>query len=213
VITSGRTRVRSTVVTLTVAALAFAATVTVVARTRPAEADIGVAAVEDEGADCAVSVPGSLPASSRLPDPFRRLSGTRISAKSDWRCRRAEIKELAERLVYGDKPGKPQSVTGTVSGTGITVSVTHNGRSASFSAGVQLPSGSGPFPAVVVVGGFGADTATIRAAGAAVISFDPLAVGREGTPRNSKQGAFYTIYGSTSSTGLLVAWAWGVSRI
>jgi hypothetical protein len=91
--------------------------------------------------------------------------------------------------------------------------VSQNGRSASFSASVQLPSGTGPFPAVVVVGGFGADTATIRAAGAAVINYDPLAVGREGTPRNNKQGAFYTIYGATSGTGLLAAWAWGVSRI
>src|SRR5262249_4389658 len=88
-----------------------------------------------------------------------------------------------------------------------------NGRSASFSAGVQLPSGTGPFPAVVVVGGLGADTATIRGAGAAIINYDPMAVGREGTPRNNKQGAVYTIYGATSSTGLLVAWAWGVSRI
>jgi hypothetical protein len=120
---------------------------------------------------------------------------------------------MAERYVYGEKPGKPASVTGTVSSTNITVNVTQNGRSASFSAGVQLPSGSGPFPAVVVLGGFGADTATIRAAGAAVINYDPLAVGREGTPRNNKQGAFYTIYGNTSSTGVLAAWAWGVSRI
>ena len=40
-----------------------------------------------------------------------------------------------------------------------------------------------------------------------------MAVGREGTARTNKQGAFYTIYGNTSSTGLLVAWAWGVSRI
>src|SRR6185295_7132507 len=84
---------------------------------------------------------------------------------------------------------------------------------ASFSAGVSLPSGTGPFPAVVVLGGFGADTATIRATGAAVINYDPLSVGREGTPRNNKQGAFYTIYGNTSSTGLLAAWAWGASRI
>jgi hypothetical protein len=191
------------------------ATISTVSRS-PALADTGsiaAAPVEDDGADCAVAVPGSSPASSRLPDPFRKLNGARISAKSDWRCRRAEIRELAERFVYGDKPGKPASVTGTVSNSGITVNVTHNGRSASFSAGVQLPNGSGPFPAVVVVGGFGADTATIRAAGAAVISYDPLAVGREGTPRNNKQGAFYSIYGSSSSTGLLAAWAWGVSRI
>ncbi|MEU7741910.1 cellulose binding domain-containing protein [Nonomuraea sp. NPDC049158] len=172
--------------------------------------------VEDEGADCVVTgLPdtGSLPSSSRLPDPFKKLDGTRISAKSDWRCRREEIKKLAEKFVYGEKPGKPASVTGTVSRTGITVNVNHNGRSAGFSASLSLPSGSGPFPAVVVLGGFGADTAAISAAGAAVINYDPYAVGREGTPRNNKQGAFYSIYGSSSSTGLLLAWAWGVSRI
>jgi hypothetical protein len=181
----------------------------------PAHATAGTTAagVEDDGASCAVSLPGSLPANSRLPDPFRKLDGTRITAKSDWRCRREEVRKLAERSVYGEKPAKPASVTGTVSSTSITVNVTNQGRTASFSAGVQLPSGTGPFPAVVVVGGFGADTATIRAAGVAVISYDPLAVGREGTPRNNKQGAFYSVYGATSSTGLLMAWAWGVSRI
>ncbi|HEY7485813.1 MAG TPA: cellulose-binding protein, partial [Streptosporangiaceae bacterium] len=174
---------------------------------------MAAAASEDDGADCPVSLPGSLTANSRLPDPFRKLDGTRISTTSDWRCRREEIKKLAERYVYGEKPAKPAGVTGTVTSTNITVNVSQNGRSAGFSAGVQLPSGSGPFPAVVVLGGFGADTATIRSSGAAVISYDPLAVGREGTPRNNKQGAFYTIYGSSSSTGLLAAWAWGVSRI
>ncbi|WP_144120219.1 cellulose binding domain-containing protein [Catellatospora sichuanensis] len=204
---------RSTVVALTVTALAVAGAVTVVATTAPAEAAALAAAVEDEGADCPVTLPGTLTANAKLPDPFKKLDGTRITAKSDWRCRREEIKKLAERYVYGEKPAKPASVTGTVSGTNITVNVTHNGRSSSFSAGVQLPSGSGPFPAVVVLGGFGADTAAIRAAGAAVINYDPYAVGREGTPRTNKQGAFYTIYGATSSTGLLMAWSWGVSRI
>jgi hypothetical protein len=174
------------------------------------------AGVEDEGAHCVVTgLPdqGSLPTVAKLPDPFTRLDGTRITTAADWTCRRAEIKKLAERFVYGEKPAKPAAVTGTVSATGVTVNVTHNGRSAAFSAGVSLPAGTGPFPAVVVVGGFGADTATIRAAGAAVITYDPYAVGREGTPRSNKQGAFYSIYGNTSSTGLLAAWAWGVSRI
>ncbi|MEU4896543.1 cellulose-binding protein [Streptomyces sp. NPDC044780] len=169
--------------------------------------------VEDDGADCAVPDPGAVTANSKLPDPFTRLDGTRISATSDWRCRRAEIKKLGERFVYGEKHGKPAGVTGTVSRTGITVNVTDQGRSSSFSAKVELPSGSGPFPAVVVLGGFGADTATIKASGVAVITYDPLAVGREGTPRNNKQGAFYSLYGSSSSTGLLMAWAWGASRI
>ncbi|RLP98311.1 cellulose-binding protein [Micromonospora sp. CV4] len=223
IISSGRSRPRSVVVALAITALTVAGSATVIARTTTAEAAAGggtaaaaAAAVEDEGADCAVSgLPdlGSLPTNAKLPDPFRKLNGTTISTKADWRCRRAEIRELAEKFVYGEKPAKPATVTGTVSNTTLTVNVNHNGRSASFSARVELPSGSGPFPAVVVVGGFGADTATIKAAGAAVISYDPLAVGREGTPRNNKQGAFYSIYGSSSSTGLLAAWGWGVSRI
>ncbi|GGO07778.1 glucuronyl esterase domain-containing protein [Micromonospora parathelypteridis] len=219
IIRSDRSRTRSVLVALAVAALTVAGSVSVVARTTTAQAAAGVlaaATVEDEGADCAVSgLPdlGSLPTNAKLPDPFKKLNGATITAKSDWRCRRAEIKELAEKFVFGEKPAKPATVTGTVSTTNITVNVSHNGRSSSFSARVELPSGTGPFPAVVVVGGFGADTATIKAAGAAVISYDPLAVGREGTPRNNKQGAFYSIYGSSSSTGLLAAWGWGVSRI
>jgi cellulase/cellobiase CelA1 len=200
------------VVLLAVAALAITGVTTMVARTTSSAATLA-AGVEDDGVDCPVTLPGSLPANSRLPDPFQKIDGTRITTKSDWRCRRAEIRRLSERYVYGEKPGKPASVTGTVSTNNITVNVAHNGRSASFSASVQLPTGSGPFPAVIVLGGFGADTATIRAAGAAVINYDPLAVGREGTPRNNKQGAFYSIYGNTSGTGLLAAWAWGASRI
>ncbi|MFE4412886.1 cellulose binding domain-containing protein [Streptomyces sp. NPDC056821] len=179
-------------------------------RTLPAAA---LAVGEDDGADCAVPNPGSPAASSMLPDPFKRLNGTRISAKSDWRCRRAEIRDLAQRSVYGQKPARPASVTGTVSASSITVNVSDQGRSASFSASVSLPSGSGPFPAVIVLGGLGADTATIKASGVAVINYDPYSVGKEGTARNNKQGAFYSVYGSSSSTGLLMAWSWGVSRI
>jgi len=205
----GRSRLRSAVIALAVAALTVAGAVTVIARTTPA---LAASTVEDEGADCPVANT-SVPSSARLPDPFRKLDGTRITTKAEWRCRRAETRELAERTVYGQKPPKPATVSGTVSGSNITVNVSDQGRSASFSASVQLPSGTGPFPAVVVLGGFGADTATIRGAGAAVINYDPLAVGREGTPRNNKQGAFYTLYGANSSTGILMAWAWGVSRI
>jgi hypothetical protein len=210
IITSGRRRVRTTALALAVAATLAAASAAVLTSAGPAAAATGV---EDDGADCAVSVPGSLPSNAKLPDPFKRLDGTRITTKSDWRCQREQIKKLAETYVYGAKPARPASVTGTVSRTGITVNVTDDGHSASFSATVSLPSGNGPFPAVVVVGGLGADTATIQGAGVAVINYDPLAVGKEGTPRTNKQGAFYSIYGSSSSTGLLMAWAWGVSRL
>jgi len=216
-ISSGRSMIRPAVVVLSTAALAVAGAMTALAGTHTADAAVGSLAfasnVEDEGADCPVPNPGSFSPNSRLPDPFRKIDGSRITTKAEWVCRRAEIREQAERYVYGDKPAKPATVTGTVTSSTITVNVSHNGRSSSFSAGVQLPSGSGPHPAVIVYGGFGADTATIRSAGAAVISFDPFSVGQEGTGRSNKQGAFYSIYGSSSSTGLLMAWAWGVSRI
>ncbi|GAA2714987.1 glucuronyl esterase domain-containing protein [Actinoplanes palleronii] len=199
---------RSLVAAFTVAALAMVIP--------HSDAPAALAPVEDEGAACAVpALPdaGALPTVATLPDPFTRLDGTRITATGDWTCRREEIKKLSEKFVHGTKPARPQTVTGTVTSTNITVNVSDQGRSASFSASVSLPSGTGPFPAVVVVGGLGADTTTIKAAGAAVINFDPYAVGKEGTGRANKQGAFYTLYGSTSSTGLLMAWSWGVSRI
>ncbi|MGA5305405.1 cellulose binding domain-containing protein [Nucisporomicrobium flavum] len=211
----GRSAIRSTMVALT-AALTVGAAVAAIPRIATADVVTAAVGVEDEGAGCPVPAlpdPGALPTVAKLPDPFKKIDGTRIATRSEWTCRREEIKKQAERYVYGEKPPKPQTVTGTVTSTSITVNVSHQGKSSSFSAKVELPGGSGPFPAVVVLGGFGADTAAIKAAGAAVINYDPYAVGKEGTPRSNKQGAFYSIYGSSSSTGLLMAWAWGVSRI
>jgi hypothetical protein len=54
--------------------------------------------------------------------------------------------------------------------------------------------------------GFGGDTATIKAEGAAIITYDPYLVGAKSGSRTNKTGAFYTIYGNRSTTGLLAAW-------
>jgi hypothetical protein len=171
---------------------------------------------ENNGLDCTVGTladASGLPALAKLPDPFKKLDGTRVAAKSDWRCRRQEINKMAEKYAFGTK-GIPQTVTGTVSNSSISVNVSEGGKTAAFTVTVSLPTtGSAPYPAVVVYGGMGADTTTIKAAGAAVISYDPYKVGAEGTGRASKSGEYYKIYGSTSPTGILMAWGWGVSRI
>lgn len=211
-ISLGRSRLRSMVVTLAVSALTIVGAATIIQGTTAGGAVAQASGVEFDGADCPVPNPGSSN-NSLLPDPFTKIDGSRVTTTNDWRCRRAEIKELAERTVYGQKPDPPDSVTGTVTSSNITVNVSDNGQSTSFSAGVQLPGGSGPFPAVIVYGGFGADTGTILQNGAAVITYNATSVGAEGTGRSNKAGAFYDIYGSSSSTGLLAAWAWGVSRI
>ena len=125
----------------------------------PPEADPGTplvpsVPVENRGADCVVPdlPPGNtLPSSTMLPDPFTRLDGTRLTQKSDWTCRREEILQQVYQYIYGEKPTAPDSVTGTVSNTQISVNIQHNGQNGSFTVAVQTPNGPGPFP----VGGAG----------------------------------------------------------
>lgn len=183
----------------------------------------GATSKEDDGTDCAIpALPdsGSLPSIAKLPDPFKKLDGSRIATKNEWRCRREEIKKQAEKYAYGTKPPKPQSVGGTVSNTKISVTAMDNGKSSSFSATVVLPSGgSPPYPVIIVYGGLGLgfgipmDASVINGEGVALIDYDVGVTGKEGTPRSNKQGAFYDIVGSNSSAGLLIAWSWGVSRM
>jgi hypothetical protein len=172
--------------------------------------------VENNGTNCPLpQFPGAdaLPVIGDLPDPFTKLDGTRMTSRAEWRCRRQEIKELAEQYIYGDKPARPQTVTGTVSNTNITVNVSNQGRNATFNVGVQLPNnGTAPYPALISFGGF-AHTDVVRAEGVAVINVTPASIGSEGGSRANKTGAFYTLYGNTSFTGLLAAWSWGISRI
>jgi hypothetical protein len=178
----------------------------------------GASSKEDDGADCTVLGLPAPAANPKLPDPFEKLDGTRMSTKAEWRCRREEIRKIAEKYAYGTKPDRPQSVTGAVSKSSISVTVMDNGKSASFTASITLPSGGkAPYPAIIVYGsaGFGAplDSSVINSEGIALVTYDPYSVGQENTGRTNKQGAFYTIVGSNSTTGLLVAWGWGVSRI
>ena len=181
--------------------------------------------MEDDGADCAVAAladSGSLPAIAKLPDPFKKLDGTRMTTKAEWRCRREEIRKMEGKYVYGAKPPPPQSVTGTVTSSTITVQVMDNGKSASFTAGVKLPtSGSAPYPVIVeycsdASGTFGPplDTGVLNSEGVAVIYYNAYAVGAEGHGHGASQaGAFYSVYAGGSATSLLTAWRWGVSRI
>jgi hypothetical protein len=173
---------------------------------------------EDDGTSCTVAALPSatgLPSIALLPDPFKNLDGTEMTTKAEWSCRREEIRKQAEMYAFGTKP-PPPTVTGTVTGTSIMVNVTANGQSASFSATVALPTcGRAPYPAIIGYGGVAPlDTTVIDGEGVATINFDPTSVGAEGGGHGANQtGAFYSLYTGGSQTGLLVAWAWGVSRI
>jgi len=185
------------------------------------------ARVEDTGADCAVAAlaePAALPRIDGLPDPFRALDGTALTETRQWRCRRQEILQQAEKYVYGEKPPKPALVSGSVSRDQVAVDVTEAGTSIRFTAEIVLPpTGAGPFPAIINLGargGFGGITLGeefILQQGVAIIFYNHYDLGQEGQPEASRglpnPGLFYDIYGGDHSAGLLMAWAWGASRL
>jgi len=147
-----------------------------------------------------------LKANPKLPDPFLMLSGTRITKKSEWACRREEIYQQALHYIYGDKPiPSKASVTGTVTSTLISVSVSEGGKSCSFTATVNLNGATQPAPAIIGYGG-GAPVPK----GVAIITFS--AIETAGTT-GAKKGPFFDFYGSDSPTGYLAAQAWQISRI
>lgn len=184
------------------------------------------ASVENTSNDCEVpelAEPGSLPTIEKLPNPFVKLDGTTMTSKSEWHCRRQEIRKQAEKYVYGEKP-TPDLVSGTMTNDKINVHVEAMGKSIDFSADIVLPStGQAPYPAIINVGGksgFGGISlgeSRILEQGVAVIYYDHYGLGQEGTPEQSRgqpnPGKFYDLYGGDHSAGLLMAWAWGASRL
>jgi len=184
------------------------------------------ASVENSGADCPsieLAAAAELPRQAKLPDPFQKLDGTPLTQLSEWRCRRQELLQQAEKYIYGEKPAKPEQVTGSLTSDTLSVDVQQGGASIHFSAEVVLPEGTGPFPAIINLGsrgGFGGITlgeSFLLEQGVAIIFYNHYDLGKEGTPEASRglpnPGLFYDLYGGGHSAGLLMAWAWGASRI
>jgi hypothetical protein len=165
---------------------------------------------EDPSAGCPVT--GQLPdysalmADGKLPDPFKKLDGSRITNKSEWLCRRAEIVKQLAKYIYGEKPIPAKgSVTGTVTTSMISVKVTEGSKTTSFTATVSMNGATMPAPAIISYGA-GAPAPT----GVAKITFTAI----EGSGGSgAKTGPFFTYYGSNHPAGYMVAQAWQVSRI
>lgn len=147
---------------------------------------------------------------AKMPDPFTAADGTKITTKAQWPCRAKEMNDMFAKWELGDKPPKPATVTGTVSKTAVTVSVTDSGKSTSFTATVSIPSsGSAPYPVFITIGG-----ASIPIpAGVATINFPNDQVAAQASSSSRGTGKFYDVYGKSHNAGALTAWAWGVSRV
>jgi hypothetical protein len=181
--------------------------------------------IENTGTDWPVpAMPlfSELPAIQSLPDPFLWSDGRgRISNFSDWRFRRAEINAQIQNYEIGKKPVRPDTITASYSGGVLTVIVTVNGKKLTLTSQVILPSGSGPFPAVI---GMNSPSGSIPSSifssrNIAQITFNHDQVT---TYANSFTGSspslsdpYFKLYPAFNldNTGQYSAWAWGVSRI
>lgn len=177
----------------------------------------GTASAENRGADCPVpAFPAvtELPSIATLPDPFIGLDGERIATLDEWRCHRQETNLKIQTYEAGIKPAKPDEVSGSVTDEAISVSVTHDGGTISFTATVTLPSeGEAPYPAMIGVGGSNLNNDYFASRGIAVIQFNNNEVGAQSGGGSRGTGLFFDLYGSDQSASSMTAWAWGISRL
>ena len=137
----------------------------------------------------------ALPSLKTMPDPFLYLDmKTRVQSKAEWtQCRQPEILHLLQEYQYGYYPDhSAETVSATRSGAKLDVTVSvAGGKSASISATVNLPPGSGTVavPAIISIGGM--DSSSYLKAGIAVVTFD---YSRVAADSNSKTGSFWTLY-------------------
>lgn len=163
-----------------------------------------------------------------MPDPFLYLDGkTRVKSKDEWyQCRQPEIMKVLQEYQYGYYPDHSlETVTATRSGTKLDITIAAGGKSSKISATLNLPTGTGPFPVVIAIGGI--DNKAYTNAGIAVVTFD---YGSVAADSNSKTGSFWTLYSGKDigitpffmsplpfanlcHTGVLTAWAWGFHRV
>lgn len=146
---------------------------------------------------------------AKLPDPFTNAAGTKITTKADFECRRAEINKIMQQYELGVYPPAPDKVEASISGSSITVKVTVGSKSISFSSAIKKPSGTGPFPAIIGIGG-----SSIPIPGTvATITFGNDDFGAQGGGSSRGKGKFFDLFGSSHTAGSLTAWAWGVDRL
>lgn len=157
----------------------------------------------------------ALASNPKLPDPFQFADGSRVASRSQWPCRKTEIKAQAAHYELGPNPGAPSSVTGALDGdSGIKVTVTNGDRAIEFTARVTYPAvGEPPFPAMIGIGGISIGESELNELGVATISFPHTVVAENDNADSRGLGAFYQLYPTSQDTGALMAWAWGVSRL
>ena len=183
--------------------------------------------------------PKELPEISGLPELMRFENGEPVRTANDWMRRRGEILDLYSEYVYGTMPDRNAETLAwsleadpETGGTLLDITVSANGREASFPVLVGIPpspAAEGGYPYYIEywpwhyqnwftkewVTGFSGNCRYAMERGYAGIQYDCARVAED---NSSFSGAFYTLYpysreNPAEQRGTLLAWAWGVSKV
>ena len=181
--------------------------------------------------------PALLPERDDLPELMTFADGSPVAAAEDWPRRRAEILALYEHYVYGAMPDPAgETLTWALSedaeagGTLLTVTVSAGGQSGDLSVLVTLPEGEAPAggrPCFIEYSpwrwtwggethvGPSANCLYAASRGYAAVNYDPSQAAADNAMH---YGIFYRLYRydavkPEAQRGVLLAWAWGVSKI
>lgn len=154
----------------------------------------------------------TLEESEGLPDPFEMIDGTPVADRDQWVCRHRETSVLLQRYELGTKPSRPASVTGSMSGDSIEVTVVDaDDNELTFSAAIEYPNtGDEPYPALIALGTAPDIKGAVEELGVAVIDFNHDQMGNQSGQRGV--GQFFH-FNEGADAGALLAWSWGVSRL
>lgn len=168
------------------------------------------------------------------PDIFTFQNGGRLTDPKDWAARADELRGLYQSEMYGywregeqvsysitDEGAVMISFFGTMPAEGaknLTVTVSKDGRSASWSLPVflpdpeKVPAPEGGYPCIIAMHPLPSMQYALDH-GYAVFANNSSLVASDDTKR---EGAFYELYpygeDAASQTGVLMAWAWGLSK-
>jgi hypothetical protein len=200
---------------------------------------LGMAVVgcdDDQGEETIVYDPEDIPNVLKMND------GTDITTAGQWPARRAELRTIMQDNSYGqwrsgetvDYEITTKTVNFTLEGVSyefnydvLRVKVSHGGKNVQFDAYYELPAGTPPaggWPVIVAFGALDAADSMMGSKGdphqySLDKGYANIAVqtANIASDNNNHTGAFYTLYpyGATadSQTGVLMAWAWGASKV
>jgi len=168
------------------------------------------ATTENSGAECSAAA-GALSKYDTLPDPFTTHDGTTITAKTDWECRRNEIKKDIEQYEIGAKPDPSTStVAATYDGTNLTVVVTTAAGSLTLTSPVTPVEGEG---AHCVAIGMNGNSSLINGCVQIPFMHDQVVSANQNGMVNQAD-PFYTAYPELwTKVANYAAWSWGISRL